>query len=246
MEKIQTIIKFAHDHADKLLSGVDNLGEYLVQDLSTLTPHDVGLKFPLEILKKDPRIHYVEIFQDGTISAGIFCMPPGSFIPLHDHPNMIVYSKVLYGTLRTQSVDWDIDTCDAPMCARLSDDSIETPESPVLEIRPTHFNLHSLLAITECAFIDIVMPPYNERDRPCRYYRDAPCTSMELPPLRLRDNEVPSESNAYGENDTFATSYEMRDSIATHLHLEAVDMAIDMGELPYLGPPCRKTTKRSR
>lgn len=38
-------------------------------------------------------------------SAGIFVFPPNTEIPLHDHPDMIVLSRILYGELRVQSYD---------------------------------------------------------------------------------------------------------------------------------------------
>lgn len=36
-------------------------------------------------------------------SAGVFVFPPGAEIPLHDHPGMVVLSRVLYGELRVLS-----------------------------------------------------------------------------------------------------------------------------------------------
>lgn len=38
-------------------------------------------------------------------SVGIFIFPPHGAIPLHDHPDMVVISRILYGSLEVQSYD---------------------------------------------------------------------------------------------------------------------------------------------
>lgn len=120
---------------------------------------------------------------------GVFCFPAGATLPLHDHPEMVVLSKLLYGSVRVRSYDWVDDTAPTPprsaarKCglARVvaADEVRRAPcEASVLFPR-SGGNLHAFTAVTPCAILDVLTPPYSEEHgRPSTYFADVSIPSL--------------------------------------------------------------------
>ena len=51
-------------------------------------------------------VQYFGIYEDDAVSIGVFFLNKGAVIPLHNHPAMTVYSKILFGDLSVASYDW--------------------------------------------------------------------------------------------------------------------------------------------
>ncbi|EYU38160.1 hypothetical protein ABFS82_04G140300 [Erythranthe guttata] len=173
--------------------------------LDSIGPADVGLSDPS---KEDDRGHgpfgfssfnrvdrwaqpitYVDVHEGENFTMCIFCFPTSSVIPLHDHPGMTVLSKVLYGSLHVKGYDWvDPPRIRKPVgndnssvrLAKLAVDKVLTAPCSTSVLYPSSGgNLHSFTAITPCAVLDILAPPYDEfAGRRCSYYRDYPCSTL--------------------------------------------------------------------
>ncbi|KAG6529527.1 plant cysteine oxidase 2-like isoform X1 [Zingiber officinale] len=203
--------------------------EMLQHLLDTMRPEDVGLSTDTLLKLKGPskgtpRITYAVIYKCDNFSICIFILPPRAVIPLHNHPGMTVFSKLLLGSMHIKSYDW----LDPDESNNLTSSSKMRPAKVVLDsdftsscdtsiLYPTTGgNIHTFTAITTSAVIDVQGPPYSkEEDRDITYYRDHPYWKYP--------NGVPAGNGV------------MDDSLGW---LEVVDIAEDlmMDGVQYLGP----------
>lgn len=156
--------------------------------------------------QRPKRVHYEHVYEDETFSIGIFILPPGVSIPLHDHPGMSVISRVLYGSVHVKSYDLVQDAASTgkkTRMARLVADEVVTAPLTT-ELLPERGNLHELTGGDDigCAFFDIITPPYDSNDgRDCTYFRvvDAPSNQEDHSLVMLesydpKDFDVTSEA----------------------------------------------------
>ncbi|KAL6271299.1 hypothetical protein ACE6H2_028210 [Prunus campanulata] len=147
--------------------GDDSFSSFLItRRPGTMSPADVGLKRKIWMM-----IEAMDIF----------------FIPLHDHPGMTVFSKVLYGSLPVRAYDWVEPPQESKepnyfpvRLAKLAVDKVLTAPCGASILYPRNGgNLHYFTAVTPCAVLDILTPPYREdAGRKCTYYRDYPYTAF--------------------------------------------------------------------
>nr|GMD35874.1 plant cysteine oxidase 2-like isoform X2 [Ipomoea batatas] len=211
--------------------------------LDDLKPEDVNLQANMKIFEtsetqgQHPPIAYIHIYESHKFSIGIFCLPPSGVIPLHNHPGMTVFSKLLFGSMQAKSYDWveRVATCNKdngknlqqglfPQLARVHvEKELTAPCEASVLFPAAGGNLHCFKAITACAILDVLGPPYSESEgRRCTYYQDFPfprfSDSVELEAdedvksyVWLEEREKPEEFVVYGAHYTGPTIVGIRD-----------------------------------
>ncbi|XP_039038595.1 plant cysteine oxidase 2-like isoform X2 [Hibiscus syriacus] len=164
--------------------------ELLSALLDEIRPGDVGLTprmpfFSPQVTRRAPTIAYLHIHECERFSIGIFCLPPSGVLPLHNHPGMTVFSKLLFGTMHIKSYDWVVPTTSAVVdpsqtqhsevrLAKVKVDSDLTAPCKTSILYPADGgNMHCFTAVTACAVLDVLGPPYSDPEgRHCTYYYD--------------------------------------------------------------------------
>ncbi|XP_048235902.1 plant cysteine oxidase 2-like [Ricinus communis] len=183
--------------------------ERLCHLLDKMKPEDVGLSSALQFfqpktaVKCTPRVTTTTIYKCDKFSLCIFFLPATAVIPLHNHPGMTVFSKLLLGTMHIKSYDWvSPPSADEPVqpsnlrLAKLVTESVfEAPCNTSVLYPTTGGNIHQFTAITPCAVLDVLGPPYSKEDgRDCSHYKDHPCSAISNGEMKLTEEE----GNSYG------------------------------------------------
>ncbi|KAG8632913.1 plant cysteine oxidase 1 [Manihot esculenta] len=144
-----------------------------------------------------PEITYIHIHECDYFSIGIFCFPAGAIFPLHDHPRMTVLSKLLYGSVYVKAYDWVKleKSCSRTIgLARNVEDGIRNaPSEPSILFPENGGNIHSFTALTPCAILDVLSPPYSEEfGRPSTYFSEFPIPALPGYTL-LEEKDLPGD-----------------------------------------------------
>jgi len=166
---------------ENLLVGPSALSQ--LKDLvASIRAADVGVsaKTVKEKAAADPEYekgswYYQGVHDNDNVTVGVFMLPAGSSIPLHDHPGMHVLGRLLFGRMRVVQMDVVKPhtklTSGLTVHALLRSNEIHGPEPEALVVTPNFGNLHELEALDDVAFLDVIFPPYDEKaGRDCSFF----------------------------------------------------------------------------
>ncbi|GMN45366.1 hypothetical protein TIFTF001_014565 [Ficus carica] len=126
-------------------------------------------------------ITYIHIHECRHFSIGVFCFPAGGTLPFHDHPGMTVLSKLLYGSVYVKAYDWvlKVDSSSPSKTCCVRDEILKAPCETSVLYPTSGGNIHSFTALTPCAILDVLTPPYSdELGRPSTYFSELPISSL--------------------------------------------------------------------
>lgn len=106
----------------------------------------------LQIFFRANTISEIPLFHSADLRVHCFFMPKGTFFPLHDHPNQVICTGVLFGEVKYLSLNkkagkWH--TISKKGTAKAS---------KVLFCTLKNSNIHSILAAEDSIILDIFMP----------------------------------------------------------------------------------------
>ncbi|KAF2074315.1 hypothetical protein CYY_004375 [Polysphondylium violaceum] len=171
----------SHQHRQQMSQITDSL-KSIIKDINCTDLYINEEQPNLTALKPKNKntVYYYPILENNMFTLGIFAFPPHTHMPLHDHPQMTVLSKVLYGSVYCQQYDWRTTPKLVREAGEVSiqgqvdylGESVITSQSQYKTTLPHRGNIHSFATKDEpAAMLDLLYPPYDFRTRFCTYYK---------------------------------------------------------------------------
>jgi len=159
--------------------------------IAALTIEEFGLtgKF-LDTFVDHDIISDTTIYDTDSLSLHLFGLPRSQGFPLHNHPEMIGFSVVLYGQVRYRNLSIVSTEGGRVLAKQVIASSLDAPGCLILT--PAHGNIHEVYATQNSVILDIFVPNYSS-SRCCSFYKqlsqvgDTATLRLIMPPaLRAR------------------------------------------------------------
>lgn len=162
--------------------------------MHTLNADTIGLHRISDQISRN-KIAFIEVVHNPVLTVVIIVIPPGHALPLHDHPNMTGFIKVLHGRIRVRTYSKIGASKDGQQPAFKMSESVLSRRSYPQVVTPTMGNIHSIeyeRGEGYAAFLDILSPPYDD-DVGCNYYSCEDGGKGNLGPCTLLETDCPKD-----------------------------------------------------
>lgn len=125
--------------------------------------------------KKTKEVEFLNLYQ--SENCVLFCMflPKDFYYQIHDHPEMMVFSKILEGEIKIENFSLKNNLfytkkkiIGEKFKAKKNEEKIFV-EDEINFLLPDYNNLHSLESETDSVVLDLVLNDY-DRERPCSHF----------------------------------------------------------------------------
>lgn len=175
---VTELFELLHARRNDLAMLDDDLAALLRKRMDAIQASDLGVKLEdAARIAGSCGLAYQDVHSDADLTLCIFVMRAGACIPMHDHPGMNVYGRLLFGKLHVLSYDMDFSVAPprglrGACWGELQTSEVIGPSPVTFTLSPSEGNLHELRALEDCAFFDVLSPPYDPwSGRDCTYYR---------------------------------------------------------------------------
>jgi len=176
----------------KYLENIDKSADFkeFQQCLDKLTVEDLKIDYArykdffFTPKSEEPRLKFMNILEEKDCGVGIFFFRPGEGFPIHDHPGMVVSTKILDGTLATHSFNildpakqviiqkiFDENKQDQAEYTKILNEGLEAEDVGTILIptlgtnflTPNCKNAHQVKGVGNCAMMDVFFPNIHTR-----------------------------------------------------------------------------------
>ena len=181
MKAIREVIQLAY----KFYSINDTKLKEEIKKQLALKMSEINLE-KLKFIKKQESECY-SLFVNEKLTFCYFYMKRGHIMPLHDHPNMTVFFKVLKGSLLlSQYQEINKETRKYKKISRI----VHAP-SEMMVLENGSWSMHKFLILSdEAVVLDVIGPPYDDNENKCSYFED----QSEFIPEENTNNSVAVQS----------------------------------------------------
>ena len=180
VKKMSVKQRAAVNHIEFLDSQLaDPLGQKIVKQMDVLKLPDLGIEGTSQFSEPyyfTKNLNRVVIEGSEDYRLVLFFIRKGTFMPLHDHPNMSVYFKLMFGKLRSHQLDKIdskykyndftleeymelIETNKVVKATKTKESFVNTGDFVL--VKPSLGNMHTFVAEEDSCFFDICIPNYS-------------------------------------------------------------------------------------